>query len=205
MYTERTSAMHEVVRSGMHYTVMSDGEPARSTLGLPLVTAYRLLAEDLCGAFNGVGPSPDADASLVALHSTYLDCCALVPRPELETNLLARYDVGVDVALNRPANPLTQALMAVWFGPVENKRVLAAWLGAASMRQLVSMQVCTSVVSSVLVPYRLLRAEIPASTLAAGLRKYRGAGRRSVDDLTVLLERVRRYATVPDEPDLAVG
>lgn len=197
--------MYEVVRTSQHYTVVCDGEPARSTLGALLVTAYRPLAEDLCGEINRLGPSPGIDASLVALHSGYLNCSARMPREQLEGELLALYDAGKDIAVHRPADVLGQALMTAWFGPVESKRVVAAWLAAASLRQLASMQVCAGVVPSVLVAYRLLRAEIPAPTLAAGVRKYGHAGGRSVDALTMLLERVKRYAMVPEEPELPMG
>jgi len=192
--------MYQLVRAGQAYLLVCNGEPVRSALGRPITTVYRLLAEDLCGEFNRRGPSPRMDASLGTLHSTYLDCLVFMPREELEHKLLARYDALLDVALNRPADVLGHALMTAWFGPVESKRAVAAWLANAPLRQLVSAHVGSGVVSSVLVAYRLLRVELPAATLAAGLHKYGHTGGRNVDELTDALERVKRYGMVPEEP-----
>jgi hypothetical protein len=55
--------MYQVMRSGQRYTVVHDGEPARSALGQPFTTAYRLLADDLCGELNRHAPAPRAETS----------------------------------------------------------------------------------------------------------------------------------------------
>jgi hypothetical protein len=57
-------------------------------------------------------------------------------------------------------------------------------------------------VSSVRVGYRLLRGEIPAPTLATGVRKYGRPRSHSADDLIGVLERIKCYGLVPEEPDL---
>jgi hypothetical protein len=84
------------------------------------------LADGLCTELNRDGSALSAEASLARLHSTYLDCSVLMPREELEGNLLNAYDPAVDIALRRPADLLNQALMAAWFGPVEHSQVLSA-------------------------------------------------------------------------------
>jgi hypothetical protein len=197
--------MYEVVRTGQYYAIVSDGKPVRSPLGKPHFTAFRWLAEDLRDDFNRFGPSPPGAISLVTLHSAYLDYAANVPRRLLESDLLSRYDPVMDFALDRPQDRTAEAMLTVWFGPVLPCEQLSAWLRAASTRQLVSMTMAADVTGSALIAYRVLAGELPASRLAAGVRKW-GCGRpHTVEALTAILERVRRYAQVPDEAELLVA
>ena len=197
--------MYEVVRTGQYYAIVCDGKPVRSPLGKPHFTAFRWLAEDLRDDFNRFGPSPPGAISLVTLHSAYLDYAANVPRRLLESDLLSRYDPAMDFALDRPQDRTAEAMLTVWFGPVLPCEQLSAWLRAASTRQLVSMTMAADVTSSALIAYRVMAGELPASRLAAGVRKW-GCGRpHTVEALTAILERVRRYAEVPDETELLVA
>jgi hypothetical protein len=194
--------MYEVVRTGQYYAIACDGQPVHSPLGKPYFTAFQLLADDLCDDVNRFGPSPSGAISLVTLHAAYLDYAANVPRRLLESDLLSRYDPALDFALDRPQDRTAQAMLTVWFGPVVPCEQLSAWLWVASTRQLVSMTVAADVTGSALIGYRVLVGELPASRLAAGVRKW-GCGRpHTVEALTAILERVRRYAQVPDEPEL---
>jgi hypothetical protein len=64
------------------------------------------------------------------------------------------------------------------------------------------MVVAASVSCSVLVAHRLLRGELPATRLAAGMRKWERPGADDVAELTLTLDNIRRYAQAPDEPEL---
>lgn len=197
--------MYESIRTGRHYAIMRDGQPVRSPLGKPYLTGYRLLADDLCEDLTRFGPPAAGEVSLVALHAAYLDYGGNVLRGQLENAVLARYDRVLDFALDRPQEPSAQAMMAAWFGPVVPHDALVAWLRAASVRQLVSMSVVADLTGSVLIGYRLLRGELPAPRLAAGVRKYGRDRGQSASELTLILEKVRRYAQVPEEAELLAG
>jgi hypothetical protein len=194
--------MYQVVRTGQYYAIVGQGQPVRSPLGRAYLTAFRLLADDLCGDINRYGPSAWGAVSLVTLHATYLDYGANVPRRLLQNDLLARYDPAVDFALDRRGDRTAQAMFTAWFGPVVPGEQLAAWLRAASVRQLVSMTVAADVTGSALIGYRVLHGELPASRLAAGVRKWGCGSPHTVEALTGILERVKCYAQVPDEPEL---
>jgi hypothetical protein len=197
--------MYEVVRNGEYYAIACKGEPLRSPLGNPYLTGFRLLADDLCEDANRFGPSACGAISLVTLHAVYLDYGANVPRRLLASDLLSRYHPAVDFALDRPQDRAAQAMLTAWFGPVVLGERLGAWLQLATLRQLVSMTVAADVTGSALIGYRVLVGELPASRLAAGVRKW-GCGRpHSVEALTAILEKARRYAQVPDEPELLVA
>ena len=196
---------YEAIRTGQHYLIVCDGFPVRSPLGRSYLTGYRLLAEDLCEDLNRYGLAFDGGISLGTLHGAYLDRGASQPRAQLVGDVVRRYDRRVDFALERPQEATVEAMMSAWFGPVVGQDTLRAWAHAASVRQLVSVVACAVATGSVLVAYRLLRNELPAARLAAGVRKYdrdRGFG---VGELTLVLEKIRRYAQVPDEPELLAG
>jgi hypothetical protein len=193
---------YETIRTGQHYLIVCDGLPVRSPLGRSYLTGYRLLADDLCEDLNRCGLAVGGGLSLGTLHGAYLDRGASVPRAQLANDLIARYHPRADFALDRPQEPTVEAMMLAWFGPVAGAETLHHWVQAASVRQLVSAAAAADATGSVLVAYRLLRNELPAPRLAAGVRKYdrdRGYG---VNELTLILEKVRRYAQVPDEPEL---
>ncbi|HEU5284288.1 MAG TPA: hypothetical protein VFU53_10775 [Burkholderiales bacterium] len=194
--------MYEVVHTGQYYLIVGQGQPVRSPLGRAFLTAFRLLADDLCDDVNRYGPSAWGTSSLVTLHATYLDYGANVPRRLLENDLLARYDPAVDFALDRRGDRTAQAVFTAWFGPVAPCEQLGAWLRAASTRQLVSMTVAADVTGSAFIGYRVLHGELTASRLAAGVRKWDCSSPHTVEALTGILERVKRYAQVPDEPEL---
>jgi len=196
---------YEAIRTGQYYAIVCDGVPVRSALGRAYLTGYRLLADDLCDDLKLCGLPAAGSASLAALHSNYLDHGANVPRGQLESDVLTRYDRALDFALDRPQERTTQAMMSAWFGPVASLEAFSAWLHAASVRQLVSMIMAIEVSGSALVAYRLLRGELPAPRLAAGVRKYDRAPGYGVTELTLILEKVRRYAQVPEEPELIAG
>jgi hypothetical protein len=190
--------MYKLVRAGQYYAIVHDERPMRSPLGRPYLTGFRLLAEDLCEDLNRFGPF----GSGATLHAAYLDYGRKAPRTHRESWLLMRYDPALDFALDRPQDCTGAAMMTAWFGPVISLEKLSAWLRAASLRQLVSMVVAASVSCSVLVAHRLLRGELPATRLAAGMRKWERPGADDVAELTLTLDNIRRYAQAPDEPEL---
>jgi hypothetical protein len=193
---------YESRRTGQYYLIVCNGRAVRSPLSRQYLTGYRLLADDLCEDLNRSGLPDAGTVSLGALHATYLDRGANVPRTQLESDVLTRYDRMLDFALHRPQERTVEAMMSAWFGPVVPHDTLRAWLRRLSVRQLVSALETADATGSVLVAYRLLRNELTAPRLAAGVRKYdrdRGYG---VSELTLILEQVRRYAQVPEEPEL---
>lgn len=190
--------MYDLIRAGHYYAIVCDRQPVRSPLGRPYLTGFRLLAEDLCEDLNRFG----AHGSGAALHATYLDHGRTAARSRRERWLLMRYDAALDFALARPQDRTADAMMTAWFGPVTPPEKLSAWLHTASLRQLVSMTVATDVARSVLIAHRLLRGELAATRLAAGLRKWDRAASSAVAELTLTLENIRRYAQAPDEPEL---
>jgi len=189
--------MYKLIRAGQYYSIVHDERPVRSPLGRPYLTGFRLLAEDLCEDLNRFGLS----GSGATLHAAYLDHGWNAPRTHRESWLLMRYDPALDFALDRPQDRIAAAMMTAWFGPVTPPEELSAWVRAASLRQLVSMVVAADVSRSVLVAQRLLRDELPATRLAAGLRKWQRAS-ADVAELTLTLESIQRYAQAPDEPEL---
>jgi hypothetical protein len=197
--------MYELVRTGQYYAIVCDGQPVRSPLGKPYLTGYRLLAEDLCEDLKRFGLCGSGTISVLTLHDAYLDYGANVPRAQLESELLTRYDPATDFALDRPKDRTAEAVMTTWFGPAAPPEALSAWLRAASVRRLVSMVVAADVTDSVLVAHRLLRSELPAGRLAAGVRKWDRGWGHPVSELTLILEKIRRYAQVPEEMDLLTG
>lgn len=190
--------MYKLTPAGPYYAIVYDDGPVRSPLGRPYLTGFRLLAEDLCEDLNRFGSS----GSGATLHAAYLDHGSNVPRTRRESWLLMRYTPALDFALDRPEDRTAAAMMTAWFGPVTPPERLSAWLRAVSLRELVSMVVATDVARSVLVAHRLLRDELPATRLAAGLRKWERAAASAVAELTLTLENIRRYAQAPDEPEL---
>jgi hypothetical protein len=197
--------MYEVVRTGAYYAIVCGGQPVHSPLGKPYSTGYRLLAEDLCEELNRFGPSGSGTISLLTLHDVYLDYSANVPRAQLESELLMRYDPALDFALDRPQDRTAEAVMTTWFGRVAPPEALSAWLRAASVRQVASTVVAADVAGSVLVAYRLLRSDLPASRLAAGVCKWEGGWGYAVNELTPILQMIRGYAQVPEEMELLTG
>jgi hypothetical protein len=190
--------MYKLTQAGHYYAIVYDDGPVRSPLGRPYLTGFQPLAEDLCEDLNRFGPS----GSGATLHAVYLDHGRSVSQTRWESWLLMRYHPALDFALDRPQDRTAAAMMTAWFGPVTPPERLSAWLRAASLRELVSMVVATDVARSVLVAHRLLRGELPATRLAAGLCKWERAAASAVAELTLTLDNIRRYAQAPDEPEL---
>jgi len=197
--------VYEAVRAGRYYVIACHGHPVRSPLGKPYATGYRLLAEDLREELDRFGLPAAGAVSLAALHASYLDYGGNVPRGQLESDLLMRYDRVLDFALDRPQERTAQAMMAAWFRPMPSRDALSAWLRSASVRELVSGVVAADVTGSVLIAFRLLRGELAAARLAAGVCKYHRNRGRGVSELASILETVRRYAQVPEERELLAG
>ena len=222
---------YEIGKIGQQTVILSGGKPVLTPSGRMLGTTNEDVAGLVYQDVQEYGPHPRDSLSYVMLHMSYLDFGHDISRSDLIQGITNGYNADWDVALaslsafdslwkSSPSSggEIERGGVAIdpsmWFGPPEHSPTVLAWLESLTVRAICSMQCCGAACRSIHVGFRLLHDEdsFSASHLAKGLiacsedmHPFFGesGGDSVVEEAKVVefLEKVRTYASFPDEPD----